>query len=164
MWGDGIIKPVPERVNPLQEMQLPKDIGALNRASGMFAYYTKWIPNFLDKIHLWVKVNQFPQNEKGLHTFELLKYKLCRTTLWAIEEKSSFEVDCDALNNAISVVLRQNERPVAFMSKLRQVCEKWYIVKKEALAIIIAIRKQKYLLPWCHFKLYTDARSVSYVW
>lgn len=90
----------------------------------MFAYYTKQIPTFSEKIHPRVKVNHFPQNKEALHMFELLKYELCRTTLWAIEENSPFKVDCDALNNAISVVLRQNERPVVFMSKLLQVCEK----------------------------------------
>ena len=48
--GNGIIKPDPERLQPLQEIPIPTTIESLRRALGMFAYYAKWIPNFSDKI------------------------------------------------------------------------------------------------------------------
>lgn len=73
--------------------------------------YAKWIPEFLDKIHPLVKINQFTLNKEALHAFETLKSELCRAT----EENLPFEVDCDALNNAISAVLIQNGRSVTFM-------------------------------------------------
>lgn len=58
-----------------------------------------------------------------------------------------FEVERGASDNAISAVPNQNRRPVAFMSKTIQGSEKGYnIVEKEALAIITAMRKWKYLL------------------
>lgn len=100
-------------MKPLQEMHPTKNMGILNRVQGMFASYAKWIPEFLDKIHPLVKVNQFTLNKEALHAFESLKSQLCRTT----EENLPFEVDCDALNNAISAVLIQNGRPVTFLSK-----------------------------------------------
>lgn len=47
---NGVIKPDPERLRPLQELPPPTSQGSLKIAMGMFAYYAKWIPDFSTKI------------------------------------------------------------------------------------------------------------------
>ena len=48
--GNGVIAPDEERLQQLKDFPLPRNIQALRRVIGMFAYYAKWIPNFSDKI------------------------------------------------------------------------------------------------------------------
>ena len=151
-------------MKPLQELPPPKNMNSLKRIRGNVAYYAKWIPEFSDKIQPWVKADKFPMGEKALKAFNMLKSELCKATLWAIVENLPFHLDCDASDYAISAVLIQNGRPVAFISRSRQVNERVYsIVEKEALAIIEAVRKWKHLLSPNHFKLYIDTRSVSFM-
>lgn len=69
----------------------------------MSAYYEKWIIELWDKLQPFVQVNWFPLNEE---VFQSIKSYLCKATLWAID------VDCDASDYSISVVLSQNERTV----------------------------------------------------
>lgn len=137
----------------------------LKRIRGMFAYYAKWIPEFSEKIQPLVKADRFPLEEKALKAFNTLKSELCRATLWAIDENLTLQLDCDVLNYAVSAVLSQNERSIAFMSRSLHASEKGYsIVEKEALAIIEAVQKWKHLLSPHHFKLYTDAQSVAFMY
>lgn len=109
--------------------------------------------NFSDKIHPIVSFNRFPLNK------EPLKSELCRANLWAIEEKLPFEVECHPLDNGISAV-SENERAVACMPKMLTENERGYnFVGKQALAVIITIRKWKYPLLRYYFKFYTNARA-----
>ena len=163
--GQGKIKPDPERMKPLQELPLPTNMNILKRVRGMFAYYAKWIPEFSDKIQPLVTADRFPLGEKAQQAFNTLKSELCEATLWTIDENLPLQLESDASDYAISAVLSQSGRPVAFMSRSLQASEKNYnIVEKEALAIIEAVRKWKHLLSPCRFKLYTDARSVSFMY
>lgn len=82
----------------------PKEIRTLNRIRRIFAYYTKWMPEFSAKIHNLVKVNWFPLNKEAFCAFESLKIELYRATLLAIEENLHFMVDFDASDNAIPAV------------------------------------------------------------
>ena len=45
--GNGKVKPDPERMKPLQELPLLKNMNSLKRIRVMFAYYAKWIPELL---------------------------------------------------------------------------------------------------------------------
>ena len=47
--SQGSISPDPERLRPLIEIPIPKSSKELKRCHGMFAYYARWIRNFLGK-------------------------------------------------------------------------------------------------------------------
>ena len=141
----------------LQELPPPRNMNSLKRIREMFAYYTKWIPEFSDKLQPLVKADKFPLKEKALYAFNTLKSELCKATLWTIVENLPLQLDCDASDYVISAVLSQNERPVAFMSRSLLANKTEYsIAEKEALDIIEAVRKRKHLLSPNRFKLYTD--------
>ena len=44
--SNGLIKPDPDRLSPLEELPPPACRKSLQRAMGMFAYYSKWIKDF----------------------------------------------------------------------------------------------------------------------
>ena len=130
----------------------------------MFAYYAKWIPHFSDIVQPLLKCKTFPLDEEPLEAFKKLKEKLLNATLHSIDESVPFVVECDASDIAISAVLNQRGRPVAFMSRTLQSSEKHYpAVEKEATAIIEAVRKWSHLLARQPFTLITDQQSVAYM-
>ena len=162
--GNGIIKPDPDRFKPLQELPPPTNIKSLKRTQGMFAYYSKWIPNFSDKIKILTNTKTFPLDEVALSSFNSLKKELLDASLRAVDENLPFVVECDASEVAISAVLNQGGRPVAFMSRTLQGSELQYpAVEKEATAIIEAVRKWNHFLSRKHFTLVTDQKSVAFM-
>ena len=48
--GNGIIKPDPERLRPLEQLPPPTNPKSLKCLLGLFAYYAKWIKEFSEKI------------------------------------------------------------------------------------------------------------------
>ncbi|XP_068237219.1 uncharacterized protein [Palaemon carinicauda] len=162
--GNNVIKPDPDRLRPLQELPPPTNMGSLRRAQGLFAYYAKWIPGFSDTIHPLVNTKTFPLSEPALAAFNSLKKQLMDVSLRAVDESLPFVVECDASEVAVSAVLNQGGRPVAFMSRTLQGSELHYpAVEKEATAIIEAVRKWSHFLARRHFTLITDQRSVMFM-
>ena len=162
--GDGIIKPDPERLRPLQELPPPSNARSLKRALGLYAYYAKWIPEFSLKIHPLVNTTEFPLSQNALDAFNTVKKELESATLNPIDETARFVVECDASDTTISATLNQGGRPVAFMSRTLQGSELHYpAVEKEATAIIEAVRKWSDFLARREFTLITDQRSVAFM-
>ena len=81
-----------------------------------------------------------------------------------INESLPFVVECDASEVAVSAILNQDGRPVAFMSRTLQNSELHYPpVEKEATAIIEAVRKWSHFLARRQFTLITDQRYVAFM-
>ena len=47
---NGTIRPDPERLRPLREMPAPRTAKALKRVLGLFSHYSRWIPQYSDKV------------------------------------------------------------------------------------------------------------------
>ena len=92
----------------------------------MFAYYSKCIPQFSDKIRPLADTESFPLDRNALASFNALKNELSHYALSQIDEDIPFVVECDASDVAISASLNQNGRPVAFMSKTSSSAERRY--------------------------------------
>ena len=138
----GSIKPDPDRLKPLQEMACPTTKFGLQRVLGMFAYYSKWIPNYSDIAQPLYKSDKFPLEEAAIDSFNKLKELLTIATLAHIDESQPFVVECDASDISLSATLNQGGRPVAFMSRTFTGSEKYYApVENEATAIIEAVHK-----------------------
>ena len=81
--------------------------------------------------------------------FKTLKNDLCNAGLSSIQDGVPFEVETDASDFVLAAVLSLDGRPVAFVSRTLSACEKRYsAVEKEALAIIEAVCKSRYIKPF----------------
>lgn len=79
------------------------------------------------------------------------------------DENLPFKVECN-FSVAVSTVLNQGGRPVAFMSRTLQGSEVNYIIiEKEEKAITESIRKWSHFLAWRHFHLVTYQHSLSFM-
>ena len=70
------IKPHAVRLQSVDQLPPPPDLLSIRRTLGMFAYYSKWIPSFADRVHPLINLKSFPINEEALSTFNLLKKEL----------------------------------------------------------------------------------------
>ena len=162
--GNGIIRPDPERLRPLEQLPPPTNPKSLKRVLGLFAYYAKWIKEFSEKIKRLKEAKSFPLNDSQINDFQNLKKEIVGAALQSIDENMPFVVECDASDVAISATLNQGGRPAAFMSRTLRGSELHYpAVDKEATAIIEAVRKWTHFLSRQHFTLVTDQRSVSFM-
>ena len=161
----GEIKPDPERLLPLQNLSAPCDIDSQRRIIGMFAYYSRWIPKYSEKIRPLNTNKTFPLPPDALKTFQSLKDEIAAATLMTPLEGVQFEVETDASDYAIAATLNQAGRPVAFFSRTLSKSEHHHSsVEKEACAIVEAVVKWRHYLHGRHFKLITDQRSVSFMY
>ncbi|XP_065678751.1 uncharacterized protein LOC136093613 [Hydra vulgaris] len=161
---EGKLKPDPSRLQPMKEMPPPHDAKSMKRIIGLFSYYSKWIPNFSDKIASLTKNTKYPLDHQCVNDFNQLKQDIANAVTDYVDENVPFEVETDASDIAIAAVLNQNGRPVAFFSRLLQKSElKHPSIEKEACTIIEAVRHWKHYLTGRRFKLITDQQPVSYI-
>ena len=160
----GSIRPDPNRLKPMIDLQPPTNSRELKRTMGMFAYYARWLPKSSDRSYALSKTTVFPLAQKEIETFEDLKKGLLRACLVSIIDNQELRVECDASEVAIAATLSQNHRPIAFMSRTLSPTEQKYpAVEREATAIIEAVRKWAHYLHGRTFCLVTDQRSVAFM-
>ena len=75
----------------------------------MFAYYSKWIPEFSEKICPLILNNVFPLPEN---------VEIENAIIITIDETIPFKVETDTSDFAIATTLNQVGRPVAFFQDL----------------------------------------------
>ena len=162
---NGILKPDPQRLKPLVEIPPPQNLTEQRRLVGMFAYYSKWINNFSDKIRLLNKNTTFPLSAEVFKSFEQLKDDIVHASVANIDPNIPFVVETDASDYAIAATLNQNGRPVAFFSRTLRSSEiHYHPVEKEACAIVESLLSWKHYLVGRQFKLITDQRSVAFMY
>ena len=162
--SDGQLSPDPDRLQPLLEMPLPRDPKSLQRMVGFFAYYSRWISMYSEKIRPLVGITEFPLSSEAAATIETLKKELGQVVLQPIDDSLMFTVETDASDSALGGTLIQEGRPVAFFSRALSNAEKGHhIVEKEACAIIESVRKWRHFLIGRPFRLITDQRSLSFM-
>ena len=115
--GNGIIKPDPERVAALNDLQQPTTKKELQRILGLFSYYSKWVPNYSALIRPLVQTDSFPLSKDALNAFHVMKNKLSQATLQPFDEDLPFTVKTDASDFAITATLNQNNKLVAFHAR-----------------------------------------------
>nr|XP_039262013.1 uncharacterized protein LOC120338143 [Styela clava] len=162
--AEGEIRPDPERLKPLRQLPIPSNSKELSRCMGFFSYYSRWIPNFSNRIRSLTKSTSFPLTDTAIGAFYELKQLIENAVLIAVDENIPFELETDASDIAIAATLNQSGRPVAFFSRTLHGSElKHPSVEKEAMAIVEAVRHWRHFLTGRRFIMKTDQKSVSYM-
>ncbi|XP_063625652.1 uncharacterized protein LOC134797361 [Cydia splendana] len=162
--ANNVIKPDSARLEPLLNLPPPHDLPSMRRAMGMFAHYSKWIPNFSEKVHELAKTKTFPLTNTMIKDFGDLKNYIVKSCVHAIDDNVPFTVETDASEHSIAATLSQAGRPVAFYSRtLNQSEQNHSAIEKEAYAIVESLKKWRHFLIGKLFLLITDQRSVSFM-
>lgn len=158
------IRPDENRLKPLLDLPAPENTAAMKRALGFFAHYSRWIPNFSERIKPLLSTCSFPLSESATTSFNELKRDIAKASLSAINENAMFTVETDASENALAASLSQNGQPVAYFSRSLNDSERRHSsIEKEAAAIVEALRKWRHYLIGRHFLLITDQQSVAFM-
>lgn len=161
---NGSIKPDPDRLKPLLELPEPTNVPSLRRTMGLFAHYSRWIPNFSYKISPLAHCHSFPISKEASESLKVLKQDVANAVVKSVDNSKMFVVETDASDFAIAATLSQDGKPVAFFSRTLHKSERGHSsIEKEAYAIVEALRKWKHFLLGRHFKLITDQKSVSFM-
>lgn len=163
--SEGVVKPDPDRMQPLLDLPVPHNPASLKRCLGLFSYYSPYVKRFSDKIAaLTAKNVSFPLSMEAVSAFEHLKEEIAGSSISCPNEKGLLVIESDASDVALSASLTQNGRPVAFFSRTLQQHERKHpAVEKEAAAIVEAVRKWRHYLVGRRFKLITDQQAVSFM-
>ena len=161
---NGTLRSDPERVKSLLNMPVPTRKKELRRTMGLFTYYAQWLPRYSDRIKPLVDTVTFPLSENAVNCFRQLQNQRANSALKAVDETVSFTLETDASDVALSAVLQQDGRPVAFWSRTLAPNEKRYAsVEKEAVTIIESVRKWSHFLLPRKFTIITDQNFVSFM-
>ena len=164
----GELRPDPDRMKPLVDLEPPKTPKALKRVMGFFSYYSQWIPNFAHRIgplsSLIDQNKSYQLTTTAVQAFQAIKKDILLSVKATIDESLPFVVETDASDVGIAATLNQGGRPVVFFSRTLTKPERGFsAIEKEATAIIESLRKWKHYLLGKKFLLLTDQRSLSFM-
>lgn len=108
------IKPSFERLEPLLNLPLPRDLKPRQHVIGLFAHYSQWMSHNSDKIQPLVRNRAFRLLDEIASSCRPMKDELSRSVMSTVDPKLLFIVDTDTSDVAIATVITRNGRPVAF--------------------------------------------------
>ena len=179
---DGI-KPNPRKVEAVQSISVPKNVGELRTFLGMTSYFRRFILNYA---RVAKPLNELVRKGSGKKkdtsslasywgtehqsAFEKLKASLVSDNLLMFPDLSKeFTLECDASDGALGAVLLQKDdegkfRPVEYASRLLSPREqRWSVTEREGLASVWGVQQFRHYLHGNRFKLVTDHSAITYM-
>ncbi|GKC96067.1 putative reverse transcriptase domain-containing protein [Tanacetum coccineum] len=136
----------PAKIESIRDWASPKTPTEIRQFLGLAGYYRRFIESFSKIAKPVTKLTQknvkFDWSEKAEAAFQLLKHKLCSTSILALPEGSkNFVVYCDASRKGLGTVLMQREKVIAYASCQLKIHEKNYTIRDlELRAVVFALK------------------------
>ena len=178
---EGLRKPAPGKLLPIQNWEIPKNITELRGFLGLTNWFAEYVPRYAeDAAPLMgkLKVSRIDGRkgskkpvtweESDILAFERLKAKLAQAlALYQPDVSRPFTLKVDASEHAIGAALMQEFdgvlRPVAFFSrKLAKNQLNWAIKEKEMYAVVASLRKFSGLINFQPVVVETDHRALEH--
>lgn len=171
--GNGQIKPDPDRIKCIEDIQTPKTVKQVRRFLGMTGWYRRYINNYAaisaPITDVLKKSDRFQWSAEAQSSFEQLKACLISAPVLIHPDFSKpFFVQCDASLSGVGGVLFQirngEEHPIAFMSKKLNTAQKNYsITELECLAAVLCVQKFRCYIEGMEFTIITDHASLKWL-
>lgn len=136
------MKPDPERVKAILDIEIPSNKKELKSILGMFNYLRKFVPNMSSitaPLRELLKHNvEFQSLPKHTEALNDLKCKISNAlTLGTFDGNKEITLQCDSCKNGMGCCLLQNGQPIAFASRRLNDAQ----IEKEFLSIVFATKK-----------------------
>ena len=167
---DGV-RPDPEKVQAIQDVQPPQNVGDVRRFLGMCNHLSKFSPNLAEKTkplrELLNKRNQWTWGEPQQTAFTEVKEALVTSPVLSLFDQSrETVVSADASSYGLGAVLLQKQpdgelKPVSYISRSLTPTEQCYVqIEKEALAFTWACKRFSNFLLGMEFHIHTDHKPL----
>jgi len=157
------------KVKAIQEWPPPKSITDVRSFHGLASFYRRFVKDFSmiasPLTEIVKKTVGFKWGEKQENAFSLLKSKLISAPLLSLPDfNKAFEIECDASEIGIGVVLMQEKRSIAYFSeKLNSATLNYPTYDKELYVVVQVLETwQHYLWPR-EFVIHTDHQSLKHL-
>jgi len=158
-----------EKVAAIQHWPTPTNVNEVRSFHGLASFYRRFVQNFstiVAPLNAIVKKDVvFKWGQDQIKALETLKEKLSKAPILALPNfTKTFEIECDASNISIGVVLLQEGHPIAYFSeKLKGSHLNYSTYEKELYAFVRALQNwQHYLFPK-EFVIHSDHESLKYL-
>ncbi|XP_039069863.1 uncharacterized protein LOC120216557 [Hibiscus syriacus] len=158
----------PSKVTTMESWPVPKSLKSLRGFLVLTGYYRRFIKGYgtINKpLTQMLKKDNFKWTNEALMAFENLKQAMCVAPVLALPYFGKcFYLEIDASSGGIGVVLSQDGRPIAYLSKalsLRHVALSIY--EREYLAILLTASKWRHYLESIPFVIKTDHEPLKYL-
>ena len=147
----------------------PQNISELRGFLGLTGYYRKFVQGcglLVQPLTNLLKKGQFGWSDETKKAFDNLKKAMTSTPMLAMPNlNNTLIVETDASGDGTGVVLQQQGKPIAYMSRALGITKKtWSVYNKEMLAIVEAIRIWRSYLLGQRFTIQTDQRNIKFFW
>lgn len=171
------IKPLPERVEAVQQCKLPTMAHELKSFLAIVNFYRRFLPHAIDSQLPLLKMipgnrkndrTQLTWNETTMNAFAQCKRDVADAALLAHPAKSAVLSLCvDASDSSVGAVLHQitdNEcEPLGYYSKkLTDTQRKYSTYDRELLAMYLGVKKFKFMLEGRTFHIFTDHKPLTF--
>ena len=169
--ADGV-KPDPEKIKAIVDMNVPKAVNELQRFLGMINYVGKFIPNLAEIAaplrSLLKKENEFLFQKPQIDAFEKLKAVITSPPILKFfNPNQPARVRCDASENGLGALLEQfdkNWHPVAYASRSCTPTEKAYAsIEREALSILFGCKRFHEYIYGRKFTVFNDHKPLQVI-
>ena len=161
------ISPLPNKLDCIQHMPVPKNVKEIKQFLGLTGYYRKFVPRFVDISRPFTTLTKKDQKFEWTPTchksFDLLKETLCGEPVLKYADTSkpyTFYIDASkfgwvgVLTQSHKTVIdgksTTTDHPVAFVSGLFRGSQlNWATLMKEAFAIYMSVKILSFLLDKC---------------
>lgn len=157
-----------KKMEDMQNWPMPRNLRELRGFLGLTGYYRRFVKGYsriAEPLTNLLKKNAFKWGMEAQKAFENLKTTMISIPVLAMPNFfKEFIVETDASRSGLGVVLMEEGRPIAFLSKELSLRNKGKSVyERELMAMVLAFQKWRHYLLERHFKVRTDKKSLCFL-
>ncbi|KRH92972.1 LTR retrotransposon, partial [Pseudoloma neurophilia] len=161
------ISPLVSRAQGIEDFSVPKNKTNVREFIGLLNFDRIFLPKIAEVLkplyRLMGDKTLFEWGNDEQKAFEAAKMAYAEHVKLSIPDMNDdFELETDVSEYGIGVVLKQQNRPVAFASRVLTTTESNYgVTEREFLGLVWGVKKFEYFLKGRKFKCYTDHKPLT---